>query len=160
MICWKKLILLFVRTRIKIWLNCTRMRILTRSWKLQKTMRLEIKIFLIVLQKKLVLLINRKVFMERWQKNWKKEFRLSINLEVNRLNRRYIRNSILWINWNKIIPNLFKKIIQMFFKQIVFKFKIQRLNSMIVENKFKSNKGKSRKIWINKFKKLYKKTNS
>lgn len=136
------------------------MRILTRSWKLQKTMRLEIKIFLIVLQKKLVLLINRKVFMERWQKNWKREFRLSINLEVNRLNRRYIRNSILWINWNKIIPNLFKKIIQMFFKQIVFKFKIQRLISIIVENKFKSNKRKSRKIWINKFKKLYKKTNS
>ena len=136
------------------------MRILTRSWKLQKTMRLEIKIFLIVLQKKLVLLINRKVFMERWQKNWKREFRLSINLEVNRLNRRYIRNSILWINWNKIIPNLFKKIIQMFFKQIVYKFKIQRLISKIVENKFKSNKRKSRKIWINKFKKLYKKTNS
>jgi len=136
------------------------MRILTRSWKLQKTMRLEIKIFLIVFKKKLVLLINRKVFMERWQKNWKREFRLSINLEVNRLNRRYIRNSILWINWNKIIPNLFKKIIQMFFKQIVFKFKIQRLISKIVENKFKSNKRKSRKIWINKFKKLYKKTNS
>ena len=136
------------------------MRILTRSWKLQKTMRLEIKIFLIVLQKKLVLLINRKVFMERWQKNWKREFRLNINLEVNRLNRRYIRNSILWINWNKIIPNLFKKIIQMFFKKIVFKFKIQRLISIIVENKFKSNKRKSRKIWINKFKKLYKKTNS
>ena len=136
------------------------MRILTRFWKLQKTMRLGIKIFLIVFKKKLVLLINRKVFMERWRKNWKREFRLNINLEVNRLNRRYIRNSILWINWNKIIPNLFKKIIQMFFKQIVFKFKIQRLNSMIVENKFKSNKGKSRKIWINKFKKLYKKTNS
>jgi len=136
------------------------MRILTRSWKLQKTMRLGIKIFLIVFKKKLVLLINRKVFMERWQKNWKREFRLSINLEVNRLNRRYIRNSILWINWNKIIPNLFKKIIQMFFKQIVFKFKIQRLISKIVENKFKSNKRKSRKIWINKFKKLYKKTNS
>ena len=136
------------------------MRILTRSWKLPKTMRLGIKIFLIVFKKKLVLLINRKVFMERWQKNWKREFRLSINLEVNRLNRRYIRNSILWINWNKIIPNLFKKIIQMFFKQIVFKFKIQRLISKIVENKFKSNKRKSRKIWINKFKKLYKKTNS
>lgn len=136
------------------------MRILTRSWKLQKTMRLGIKIFLIVFKKKLVLLINRKVFMERWQKNWKREFRLSINLEVNRLNRRYIRNSILWINWNKIIPNLFKKIIQMFFKKIVFKFKIQRLISIIVENKFKSNKRKSRKIWINKFKKLYKKTNS
>ncbi len=136
------------------------MRILTRSWKLQKTMRLGIKIFLIVFKKKLVLLINRKVFMERWQKNWKREFRLSINLEVNRLNRRYIRNSILWINWNKIIPNLFKKIIQMYFKQIVYKFKIQRLISKIVENKFKSNKRKSRKIWINKFKKLYKKTNS
>ena len=136
------------------------MRILTRSWKLQKTMRLEIKIFLIVFKKKLVLLINRKVFMERWRKNWKREFRLSINLEVNRLNRRYIRNSILWINWNKIIPNLFKKIIQMYFKQIVYKFKIQRLISKIVENKFKSNKRKSRKIWINKFKKLYKKTNS
>ena len=136
------------------------MRILTRSWKLPKTMRLGIKIFLIVFKKKLVLLINRKVFMERWQKNWKREFRLNINLEVNRLNRRYIRNSILWINWNKIIPNLFKKIIQMFFKQIVFKFKIQRLISKIVENKFKWNKRKSRKIWINKFKKLYKKTNS
>lgn len=136
------------------------MRILTRSWKLQKTMRLGIKIFLIVFKKKLVLLINRKVFMERWRKNWKREFRLSINLEVNRLNRRYIRNSILWINWNKIIPNLFKKIIQMYFKQIVYKFKIQRLISKIVENKFKSNKRKSRKIWINKFKKLYKKTNS
>ena len=135
------------------------MRILTRSWKLQKTMRLGIKIFLIVFKKKLVLLINRKVFMERWRKNWKREFRLSINLEVNRLNRRYIRNSILWINWNKIIPNLFKKIIQMYFKQIVYKFKIQRLISKIVENKFKSNKRKSRKIWINKFKKLYKKTN-
>ncbi len=135
------------------------MRILTRSWKLQKTMRLGIKIFLIVFKKKLVLLINRKVFMERWRKNWKREFRLNINLEVNKLSRRYIRNSILWINWNKIIPNLFKKIIQMFFKQIVFKFKIQRWISKIVENKFKSNKRKSRKIWINKFKKLYKKTN-
>ncbi len=136
------------------------MRILTRSWKLPKTMRLGIKIFLIVFKKKLVLLINRKVFMERWQKNLKREFRLNIYLEVNKLNRRYIRNSILWINWNKIIPNLFKKIIQMFFKQIVFKFKIQRLISKIVENKFKSNKRKSRKIWINKLKKLYKKTNS
>ncbi len=48
----------------------------------------------------------------------------------------------------------------MYFKQIVYKFKIQRLISKIVENKFKSNKRKSRKIWINKFKKLYKKTNS
>ena len=136
------------------------MRILTRSWKLQKTMRLGIKIFLIVFKKNLVLLINRKVFMERWQKNWRREFRLSLNLEVNRLNRRYIRNSIFLINWNKIIPNLFKKIIKMFFNKIVIKFKIQRLISKIVENKFKSNRRKSIKIWINKFNKLYKKTNS
>ena len=48
----------------------------------------------------------------------------------------------------------------MFFNKIVIKFKIQRLISKIVENKFKSNRRKSIKIWINKFNKLYKKTNS
>ena len=54
----------------------------------------------------------------------------------------------------------FKKIMLNMLNKIIIIFKIQRQISKIVKNKYKLNKRKQRKIWINKYKKLSRKINN
>ena len=136
------------------------MKILTKFWKLRKIMKLGIKIFLIVFQNKVVRSISRKVSMGKWQRSWKKEFRKILNSGASKLNRRCMPNSILSRKWKKIILIFLKKIIIILFKKIMLRILIQRQICKIVKIKFKLNKNKLRKIWINKYKKLSKRINN